>query len=288
MMLCMQKDNAISFWGVEKAPFSVTPLERKKHSIARRLFVHELDGRPRRMRQDRAFIRSRADLLHRLVRHIINGDSRKCGATAVLLGLVDEGAAPATGADMARATSTNTSSSATRTRTRTTLDRRDRRRRIDSREGARVVVQLGEGLGEVLGVDLLVRGVLEAHLPAVGRAGRRRDEEQLPGVGQLEVAVLVAQVQRGVLAEVDAAPLAHDGLPVPDGPHLHGGLLVQERHDDAAEGLQGRPGRHGRRLRDQLPDRLQVVGPEDVHVVEVGDQERVGRWCGLGQWREAG
>lgn len=100
------------------------------------------------------------------------------------------------------------------------------------------MAQLGERVGQVLGVDLLVGRVLQLHLPAVGRRGRGADEEKLAGVGQLEVAVVVQQVEGCGLPEVDATPLAHDGLAVPYRPYPDSGLLVEEGYYDPAEGLQ--------------------------------------------------
>ncbi len=192
-------------------------------------------------------LRGGADL-HRIVRHVVDRDGREGRAPAVLLGLVYEGATPAAGAAAVLGSTGTTNTGAA-------LDGRDRRRHVD-RHGVRVVVQLSEGLGEVLGVDLLVGCVLEAHLPALGWRGRGADEEELAGVGQLEVAVLVTRPQGRVLAEVDAAALAHDGLAVPDSAHADGCLLVGEGDHDAAEGAKRRPGNHGIGLRDQLADRL--------------------------------
>lgn len=40
-------------------------------------------------------------------------------------------------------------------------------------------LQVRQGLGEITGVDFLIRWILVAHHPAVRRAGRRRDEEKL-------------------------------------------------------------------------------------------------------------
>ena len=149
------------------------------------------------------------------------------------------------------------------------------------------MVQLGQGRGQVVSVDELVGGVLERLLPAVRRGRGRADEEQLAGVGQRQVLVLV-EVQRRVLAEVDAAALAHDGLAVPHLAHSDGGLFVEEGNDDAAEGLEGRPSVYRRGGGDKLSDGLQVVRPEDIKIAKVGDQECVGRRCGLRQRGQAG
>ena len=205
----------------------------------------------------------RADDVQGLIRHVVNGDSRQSGASAVLLGLVDEGAAPAAGGAtwlllLLGGAAVN--------------GRSGGGGRGVSEDGGLVMVELGEGLGEVVGVDELVRGVLEAHLPAMRGRGRGADEEQLAGVGQLEVAVLIGKVHRGVLAEVDAASLPHDGLAIPYRPHAHGGLLIREGHDDAAEGLERGPGDDRGGGGYQFPDGLHVVGPEDVRIIQVGDQ----------------
>lgn len=189
-----------------------------------------------------------------LVGHVLDDDGGHHGG--VVVGLVDEGgAATAVAAGQGR------------------VGRRH------GGDGLGAVVQLGEGLCEVLGVDELVRGVLEAHLPAVRRAGRGRDEEELAGVGQLEV--LGLGVGGGGLAKVDLELLAHDALAVPDLADGDGGVLVEEGDDDAPERLERGKGVDGRRLLDQVADRLQVLGQEDVGVVEVGEEERVGRWRGL-------
>ena len=47
-----------------------------------------------------------------------------------------------------------------------------------------------------------------------------------------------------MLAKVDTAALAHDSLAVPDGAHAHGGLLIREGDDDAAERLERGPGHY--------------------------------------------
>ena len=147
-----------------------------------------------------------------------------------------------------------------------------------------VMPQAGEGVGEVLGVDHLVGGVLELHLPAVGRGGGRADEEELSGVGEGQVAV--PRVYGGRLAEVDTASVAHDGLAVPDGADVDGGLLVEEGDDYTAKGLEWGPRVYGCRLGDQVADGLQVVWTEDVGGLEVGDEEGVGGRCGLYEGRK--
>ena len=80
-----------------------------------------------------------------------------------------------------------------------------------------VSAQPAERVGQVVCVGLLVGRALEAHLPVVGRRGRRADEEELAGVGQGEARSLLAGVgvvERRGLAEVDAAALSEDGLAV--------------------------------------------------------------------------
>lgn len=115
--------------------------------------------------------------------------------------------------------------------------------------GVGVVVQLGQGVGQVLGVDLLVGCILEALLPVMGWRGRGRDEEELAGVGEGQVQVLVC-VDGGRLAKVGAAALAENGLAVPDGAHGDGGVVGVERDEDAAEALERGPGVNGGRLAD--------------------------------------
>ena len=51
-------------------------------------------------------------------------------------------------------------------------------------------------------------------------------------------------------------------------------LLRLEGADDAAEGLEGRPGQDRCRGVDELAEGLEVVGVEDFHVVEVLKAER--------------
>jgi len=99
----------------------------------------------------------------------------------------------------------------------------------------RPVVQLCERLGQIIGVDLLVRRVLELHLPAMRRRRGRGDEEELAGVGEGEV--LVLRLDRGRLAEVDLDALAHDGLAVEGVADGDRGIVGVEGDDDAAEGL---------------------------------------------------
>ena len=180
--------------------------------------------------------RNRAAELDRGVCHIVHGNGGQCRAIAsALLGLEDERAAAASSVGGGVA-----------------ICRRDRRGHASV---GGPVVQLGQGRGEIIGVDEFVRGVLEGLLPTVRRGWGRADEKQLARIGERQVLVLV-QVQRRLLAKVDAAPLAHDGPAIPHLAHLDGGLLVKERNHDAAEGLEGRPGVHGRRCGDKFADGL--------------------------------
>lgn len=100
--------------------------------------------------------------------------------------------------------------------------------------------------------------------------------------------MLVASLHGRVLAEVDAETMTHDRLAVPGLTDADGGLVVEEGDDDAAERAEGRPGVDGARLLDELADGLEVVGAEDVEVLEVGEDERVGGGCGLGERGEGG
>lgn len=219
----------------------------------------------------------RADGIIGLVRHVVDQDTGQVGTVAVVVGVEDQGGAAAprlvgVGRGVPEAA----------------------RALVPGLDGAHggllcgVVVVLGvvqprQGLGQVLGVDVLVGRALDSLLPVVGRRGRRADEEELAGVGEGQVRVGRDVEGRG-LAEVDAAPLAHDGLAVPDGADGYGIGLGVEGHEDAAEGLERCPGVDGRRLEDQVLDGLEVVGPEDGGVLEVGEEEGVGCWGRLLQW----
>lgn len=142
--------------------------------------------------------------------------------------------------------------------------------RVD-RVGA--VVQLGQRLGKVLGVDQLIRSILEAHLPAVRWRGRRRDEEQLAGIREREV--LVTSLDGCRLSEIDLDLLAHNELGVPGLSNGDSGVNVEEGDEDAAEGLERRECVDGSGLGNQVADRRNVLGEEDVGVDEVGEEQRV-------------
>lgn len=187
-----------------------------------------------------------------LIGHVLDKDG---GHAALLVGLVDE-----RGGARARATG------------KSRVGRCDRRAGIVV-DGTGAVVQLSQGVGQVLGVHELVGSVLETVLPAVGRAGRRRDEEELAGVGESEV--LISLIDRCRLAKVDAALLTHDDLVVPDLSDGDGGLLVVEGDDDASERLERGEGVDGGRLGDEVADDVEVLGEEDGRVGEVGEEEGV-------------
>jgi hypothetical protein len=148
------------------------------------------------------------------------------------------------------------------------------------------MVQLGKCISQILSVDQLVGRILKAHLPAVRRARRGRDEEELAGVGESEV--LVALVDGRGFSKVDAALLAHDGLIIPDLADVYCGLLIEEGDDDAAEGLKRGEGVDGRRVGDEVTDDIEVLGEEDGRVGEVGEEKGVGRRRRRGQRWEVG
>lgn len=212
----------------------------------------------------------------RLVRHVVNSDTRQVDRRAglaiasldILVRLEDERRAatpvlPRVLLEVTTGTGTGPAAAAIGSRGNGDLD-------IGvNAVGVVVVPQLGERLGEILGVHHGVGGILHALLPVVGRARGRADEEELAGVGQGQVLVGGGYVDGGGLAKVDAAALAEDGLTVPDGADGDGGLLVEEGDDDAAERLEWRPGEDGCRLADEIADGLEVVGGEDVERVDV-------------------
>lgn len=228
------------------------------------------------MRHDRARLN-----LHRTVvwvfGHIVHHDTRQVGRGAVLAGLENQGRATAP-ARRALAEATGTLA----------LDGADGGVVHDHVDiGIRVVVEFGQGVSQILGVNQLVGCVLETLLPVVRWRGRGRDEEELAGVGEGEMQIFVC-VDGGGLAKVGAAAFAHDGLAVPDGAHSDGIVVGVEGDEDTAEGFERGPGVDGSGLADQLLDGLQVVGAKDGEVVEVGDQEGVGGWGWLLQRWDAG
>lgn len=129
------------------------------------------------MRHDRAGLNLHRAKVCVVFGHIIHHDTRQIGRGAVLAGLENQrGASAAARGSLAETTGT------------LSLDGADGRIVHDHVDvvgvGIRVVVQLGQRVGKILGVDLLVGGVLEALLPVVRWRGRGRDEEELAGVGE--------------------------------------------------------------------------------------------------------
>ena len=75
---------------------------------------------------------------------------------------------------------------------------------VNSHRLSVVCLQVCQGLGKIVSVDLLVRGVLVAHHPSVRGAGWRGDEEHLGALrGLEELGAILAEDGSG-LAEVDA------------------------------------------------------------------------------------
>jgi len=151
---------------------------------------------------------------------------------------------------------------------------------ITDRRGGEVrviwpMMQFRQCLGQIIGMDLLVRCIFELHLPAVWWRRGWGDKEQLPGVRESQV--LVFDLDGGRLAEVDLHALAHDGLAVEDLADADRGVIIVEGDDDSAEGFQGRPGVDGSGGVDEVFDGLEVVGAEDLEVVQVCDDEGI-RW----------
>jgi hypothetical protein len=144
------------------------------------------------VRQDRT---RRIDGAHafRRVRHVFDDDSRKPWAVAVVVRAVDE----------RRATAPRAGRSSSRSCV-----------RADGRveHGLSLAVQLGQSLSKVFGVNLLVGGIFEAHLPSMRGARRGRNEEELAGVGEGEV--LIPGMNGSGLAKVDLAAITQEGLAV--------------------------------------------------------------------------
>lgn len=128
-------------------------------------------------------------------------------------------------------------------------------------------------------MDLLIGGILEAHLPAMWGARGWGDEEQLAGVGKLEMLRLGLDGRR--LAKVDLDTLAHDSFAIPNLADGNGGIDVEEGDDYAAERLERRKCVHRRSLGDEVPDLLQILRQEDVDVVEAREEQSVGGRGGL-------
>lgn len=216
----------------------------------------------------------------RLVRHVVNHDTGEVGAAPVVLGVEDQG-----GAATPRLSGGGGGAEASGA---LALDGAHGRVGHDvAAAGVLGVVQPRQGLGQVLGVDLLVGGALAALLPVVGRGGRGANEEELAGVREGEVGV-GRGVEGRVLAKVDAAALTHDRLAVPDRADGDGVGLGIEGDEDATEGLERRPSMNRRGLEDQVLDGFEVIGAEDREVLQVGDEEGVGCRGGLLYWWQVG
>lgn len=119
---------------------------------------------------------------------------------------------------------------------------RNRSSRVDGHWLRDIRLQVGEGIGQVAGMDFLVGGVLVAHHPAVWRGRRRRDEEQFVGLGGLEQLLVLAWLEDwGWLAEVDSGShVAIQQAGVLE--HLADGdcvVFAVEGADDAAHGWEG-------------------------------------------------
>lgn len=118
-------------------------------------------------------------------------------------------------------------------------------------------------------MDKLVGSTLETVLPTVRGARWGRNEEELAGVRKSEM--LIASINRRRLSKIDLELLAEEQLRVPNLADVDGGLLVEEGDDNATEGLQWSKGVHGGGLRDQVANGLEVLGQENILVVEVGE-----------------
>lgn len=204
------------------------------------------------MRQDRLGLFHGAEF-DGFVCHVLDENG---GHAALLLGLVDEGGgAGSSTADQSRVGRSNG-------------------RFVVAVDGSGSVMQFGESVGEILGVDKLVGCVLESNLPAVRRARGRGDEEKLAGVGQREVLVLLIHGCRS--SKIDLALVTHDKLIIPDLSHGDGRLLVKEGDDDAAERLERGEGMDGGGVGDEVADSVEVLGEEDGGIGQVGEEQGVG------------
>jgi len=153
-----------------------------------------------------------------------------------------------------------------------------------------VLLQFGERLGQIIGMHHLVRRLLAALLPAVRRARRRRDKEELTGVGQRQVCVGARRGAHGCgLSEVDAAAVAQDRGAVPLGTHADRGVFVLEGDDDAGEGFQRREGvdLDGGILAELVAEFLQIVRLEDLGVHEVRKNKGIRGRGRLRDWEVA-
>ena len=198
---------------------------------------------------------NRADDLW-LVCQVLDHDCRHSCLAIILGRLEDKGRAPASAARICA------------------IRIRGSRRRLYL---VRTVVQLCKSLGKVFGVNKGVWRIFEAHLPAVRWARGWRDEEELSSIGKSEV--FVAGLDRRRLAKVDFQALAHDSLAIPNRAHCDGSIDIVERDDDAPERLEWRKCVNRRRVCDEVADSLKVLRKEDIGIVEVCEEKRVG-WRG--------
>jgi hypothetical protein len=83
--------------------------------------------------------------------------------------------------------------------------------------------------------------------------------------------VFVFGLDLSVVAEIDFDALTHDGFAIEDLADADGGVVVEEGDDYATEGAEGRPRVDGGGGVDEVFDGLEVVGAEDLGVLEVGD-----------------
>lgn len=225
-------------------PIAKTAREKRTTSHLRLHLVHQLHRRPRRLgRQlvdrhlDGTQFHVHVDILVHRQAHILNHHSGQIGAVTVVFRVVDDSAAAAA---LLRASQRPA---------RRALVRRDgdRSSRVHVHRLRLISLELGEGLSQIAGVHLLVGWVLVAHLPSVGRAGRRGDEEELVdlrGFKELLALGLLLAQNGGGLAKVDA--WAHVAVQqagafehLADGDRIFVGV---EGADDAAEGGEWREG----------------------------------------------
>jgi len=91
--------------------------------------------------------------------------------------------------------------------------------------------------------------------------------------------MLVFGLDLSVVAEIDLDALAHDGFAIEDLADSNGGVFVEEGDYYAAEGAERCPGVDWRGGVDQVFDGLEVVGAEDLGILEVGYEESVRGRC---------
>lgn len=100
--------------------------------------------------------------------------------------------------------------------------------------------------------------------------------------------MLIFGLDLSVVSKIDLDALAHDSFAIEDLTDSNGRVFVEEGDDYAAEGAQGCPRVDWRRSVDEVFDGLEVVGAEDLRVLEVRDEESIGGWCWHGQRRDGG